>query len=230
MLVALRFPSHFIKIIMSCITSTSYSLVINGHPLEAFHARRGLRQGDPMSPLLFVLGMEYLSRILISESKSKSFIFHPQCKSTRLTHLCFADDLMLFCKADAGSFRVIATCIELFSRSSGLTATSSKSAIYLVGVNHATQLQLAHIVNFSLGNLPFRYLGVPLTSKRLSIRDCDQLVDKMTRTVRSWHAKHLSYAARLQLINSVLMGISTYWCQLFVLLKKVINHVNAICR
>ena len=230
MLVALRFPTHFIKIIMSCITSTSYSLVINGHPLKTFHARRGLRQGDPMSPLLFVLGIEYLSRILISASKSESFTFHPRCKSTRLTHICFADDLMLFCKADAGSVRVMATCIELFSQSSGLTANSSKSAIYIVGVNHSIQLQLAHIVNFSLGNIPFCYLGVPLTSKRLSIRDYDKLVDKLTRRIRSWHAKHLSYAARLQLINLVLMGISTCWCQLFVLPKKVINHINAICR
>lgn len=58
---------------------------------------------------------------------------------------------------------------------------------------------------------------MPLTSKRLSIRDCDQLVDKMTSRIRSWHVKHLSYAAR-------------NWCQMFVLIKKVINHINAICR
>ena len=104
----------------------------------------------------------------------------------------------------------MASCIELFSQSSGLTANTSKSAIYLVGVNHSAQMQLAHIVKFSLGEPPFCYLGVPLTSKRLSARDCDQLVDKMTSRIRSWHAEHLSYVARLQLVKSVLMGISTY--------------------
>ena len=137
MLVALRFPTHLIKIIMSCITSTSYSLLISGHPLEAFHARRVLRQGDPMSSLLFVLGIEYLSRILISASKFESFNYHPRCKSTKLTHLCFANDLMLFCKADARSLRVMTNCIELLSPSSGLTANSSKSAIYIASVNHS---------------------------------------------------------------------------------------------
>ena len=51
----------------------------------------------------------------------------------------------------------------------------------------------------------------------------------MTSKIRSWHAKYLSYVARLQLINSVLMSISTYWCHIFVFPKKVINHINAVC-
>lgn len=64
MMVALNFPHRFIKIVMSCVTSTQYSLVINGSPMDTFKAKRGVRQGDLLSPLLFVIGMEYLSRIL----------------------------------------------------------------------------------------------------------------------------------------------------------------------
>lgn len=124
----------------------------------------------------------------------------------------------------------MANCIELFSQSSRLNANISKSGIYLAGVNNSAQPQFGQIVKFSLGELPFRYLGVPLTFKRLSARDYDQLVDKMTSRIRSCHVKHLSYAARLQLVNSILVGISTYWCQIFVLPKKVINHINAVRR
>ena len=67
-------------------------------------------------------------------------------------------------------------------------------------------------------------------SKRLSIAECEQLADKMTKCICSWQCKHLSYATRLQLINSVLMGITSYWCQIFVIPKRVINIVNSICR
>lgn len=86
------------------------------------------------------------------------------------------------------------------------------------------------VVPLPLGKLPFRYLGIPLNSKRLSVDDCDQLVDKMTHRIRGWQVKHLSYAARLQLINSVLMVISTYWCQIFILPKMVVKKVNSIYR
>lgn len=114
--------------------------------------------------------------------------------------------LMLCYQANAGSLSVMANCIEPFSQSSGLTTNSSKSAMYIASDDHSIQLQLAHIVSCSLGDLPFIYLGVPLTSKRLSIRDCDQLVDKITSRNRSCNAKHLLYAACLRLINLVLMG------------------------
>ena len=83
---------------------------------------------------------------------------------------------------------------------------------------------------FTLGTLPFKYLGVPLSSKRLSIADYEKLADIMTKHINFRQAKYLSYAALLQLINSVLIGISSYWCQNFILPKRVINIVNSICR
>ena len=113
MLVALNFSLHFIHIIMACITSTSYMLMINGCPTPPFQAKRGLRQGDLLSPLLFVIGMEYLSRSL--KSVEDRYGFHPRCRRTKLTHLCFADDLMLFCKGDISLVRVLYECIQSFS-------------------------------------------------------------------------------------------------------------------
>ena len=228
MMVALNFPHKFIKIIMTCITSTSYVLMINGSPTNSFAAKQGLRQGDPLSPLQFVIGIEYMSRSL--KSFAGTFAFHPRCKTIKLTHLCFADDLMIFCKGDLSSVRIICDCIQGFSNTSGLHANSGKLAIYLAGVDSFIKEDLRSTSQFTLGTLPFKYLGVPLSSKRFSIADCEKLADMMIKRISSWQAKHLSYAARLQLINSVLMGISSYWCQIFILAKKVINIVNSICR
>ena len=79
-------------------------------------------------------------------------------------------------------------------------------------------------------DVPVKYLGMPLTSWRYSVTDCEYLVDKMTARIRVWYARNLSYTAWLQLVNSVLMSITNYWFQAVILPKKVIRQVNAICR
>ena len=79
MLIALNFLRKFTEIVMAYVTSTRYSLVINGSPLTIFQAKRGVRQRDPMSPLLFVIGMEYLLRTLNLASEEPKFKFHPRC-------------------------------------------------------------------------------------------------------------------------------------------------------
>lgn len=121
-------------------------------------------------------------------------------------------------------------CLTEFSATSGLHANWGKSAIHLARVDSSLKEEILSVSHFTLGSFPFRYLGVPLSSKRLSIAECEKLTDMKTKRISSWQAQHLSYTARLQLINSVLIGISSYWCQIFILPKRVINVVNSICR
>ncbi|XP_059309987.1 uncharacterized protein LOC132061139 [Lycium ferocissimum] len=99
MLHGFGFPIKFIQLVMLCVTTTKFSIKVNGNSHGYFEGRRGLRQGDPISPLLFVLVMEYLSRVLKKMGNLPNFRFHPMCKKMQLTHLTFADDLMKFCKA-----------------------------------------------------------------------------------------------------------------------------------
>ncbi|XP_056697506.1 uncharacterized protein [Spinacia oleracea] len=95
MLQALNFPEHFRKLIMVCLTSTKYTLLLNGSNHGYFAAKRGLRQGDPLSPLLFVICMDYLSRTMAYVGTLHNFKFHPRCSSMALNHLCFADDVLV---------------------------------------------------------------------------------------------------------------------------------------
>ena len=129
MLVALNFPPHFIKIFMTCISSTQYSLLVNDNPSTVLKAKRGFRQGDPLSPLLFVIGMEYLSRSLHLLAHNPDFYFHLRCRKLKLNHMCFADDLMLLCEGDLNSTKLIYNTLDLFAQTSGLCLNLSKFAI-----------------------------------------------------------------------------------------------------
>lgn len=89
-------PERFIKWIKLCITTPSFFVKVNGDLAGYFQSSRGLCQGCSLSPYLFVLCMNVMSLKIDKAAKDKKFKFHPRCKSLSLTHLCFADDLMVF--------------------------------------------------------------------------------------------------------------------------------------
>ncbi|KAL2904550.1 LINE-1 retrotransposable element ORF2 protein [Bienertia sinuspersici] len=229
-LLALGFPNIFTHWIMSCVRSAKYSIIINGYPHGYASFRRGLRQGDPMSPLLFVVCMEYLSRLLMKMTTDTKFKFHPRCKPMKLTHLCVADDLILCSKGDIESMRMMIKCFQAFSATSGLKANVSKTEFYTCGVPEEIVQQITHETGFKRGTLPFRYLGVPICSKKISVGHCEQLLEKITSRIKIWSLKNISYAGRMQLINAVLLSIHQYWAQVIVLPKTILKQVEAICR
>lgn len=119
----LGFPTKFISWVMTCVSTVSYSAFVNGELAERFSARRGLRQGDPMSPLLFVLVMEYLHRGLLKLRNCPDFNFHLRCQKLEVVHLCFADDLLLFAMGDVGSIMLLNDVLQGFSAATGLKPT-----------------------------------------------------------------------------------------------------------
>lgn len=88
----LGFPNQYIGWVMTCVTRVSYTVLVNGEPQKPFTAAKALRQGDPISPYLFAIAMEYLSRNLHGLKQKKVYKFHPKCGRLNITHLSFADD------------------------------------------------------------------------------------------------------------------------------------------
>nr|XP_009762494.1 PREDICTED: uncharacterized protein LOC104214512 [Nicotiana sylvestris] len=189
------------------------------------HSTRGL-----MPPYLFVIAIEYLQRELAQLAKNKNFKFHPRCKKLGTIHICFADDLLMFCKADITSTRLLQQTFLKFSNSSGLQANAEKSSIQLAGISDSTKQDIMQELGYTEGTMPFRYLGVPRASKKLSIIQCWPLVEKITQKINCWIAKLLSYAGRLQLIKLVPFGVQSYWAQIFQLPKKILKMIEAMCR
>ncbi|XP_074297059.1 uncharacterized protein LOC141627734 [Silene latifolia] len=180
MLGALNFPAQFIDLLMECVKSASYSLVLNGGIFGFFKGKKGLRQGDPLSPLLFTVAMEYLSRVLAFVSANMPFKFHPMCGKLKLTHLMFADDLLLFSKGDVGSIMILLRAFATFSKASGLQMSPPKTSAYFRGVPAWVKEEILLVSGFHEGELPFKYLGVPITAGRLNKDQGQVLVEKMS--------------------------------------------------
>ncbi|KAL0282884.1 UNVERIFIED_CONTAM: hypothetical protein Sradi_7248600 [Sesamum radiatum] len=176
------------------------------------------------SPLIFLYWWEIWSTLIRHRvQNAPQFQHHWKCKDIGLVTLCFADDVLLFCKAHIPSLKVLTDTLNEFASLSGLTVNPAKSQTILSRAVQQDRQQILESVGFQEGSLPVKYLGIPLTSSRLTISDCRPLLDKVDARLAGWHNQNLSYAGRLQLIKSVLSTLHTYWASVFILPKGVLK-------
>ena len=90
--------------------------------------------------------------------------------------------------------------------------------------------QIVHQLGYNKEELPFKYLGVPLSTKKMSVMQWYPLIDKIRARINSWTARKLSYAGRTQLVQTVLFGVQSYWAQLFIFPAKIIKLIESLCR
>ncbi|KAL2248481.1 UNVERIFIED_CONTAM: Retrovirus-related Pol polyprotein from type-2 retrotransposable element R2DM [Sesamum indicum] len=224
------FPPMFIDWIMECVCTSSFSVSLNGSLHGFFLGKKGLRQGDPMSPALFLLSMEYLSRMIKRKTSNSDFNYHPKCEKLKITHLLFADDLMLFSRGDLPSIHILMECLKVFRDASGLSVNTSKSCIFTAGIRNEELDEILARTAFVRGEMPIRYLGIPLAAQRLSVNNYSPLVDQIANCISKWKSKSLSYAGRLELVCSVIQGVECFWLQVFPLPAVVIEKIHHLCR
>ncbi|XP_022008470.1 uncharacterized protein LOC110907832 [Helianthus annuus] len=230
-LIEFGFHHRFVGWVMSCLSSVSYSVALNGNLYGFFKGEKGLRQGDPMSPYLFTIVMEVLNLMLQRKIRNcDSFKYHWRCEKVGLTHLCFADDLFIFCGPDLGTIDTIKGAVNEFSGVSGLIPNMHKSEIFFGNVEEGLKSVILNELPFKVGLFPMKYLGIPLSSKRLYQSDCKVLIDKVKNRISDWKVKFLSYAGRVQLIKSVLSSLTIYWSSLFILPCNVAEDIERLIR
>jgi hypothetical protein len=143
--------------------SGTSSVLLNGVPGKSFHCKRGVRQGDPLSPLLFVLAADLLQSI-INKAKQQGLLQLP------LTENCgqdfpivqYADDTLLILEACPRQLFFLRAVLNSFATSTGLKVNYLKSSMYPINVCPARLEILARTLNCQTGSMPFTYLGVPL--------------------------------------------------------------------
>nr|GEV06785.1 RNA-directed DNA polymerase, eukaryota, reverse transcriptase zinc-binding domain protein [Tanacetum cinerariifolium] len=196
-----------------------------------FKSSRGLRQVDLISPYLFTLVMKVLNLMIKRQiGNDKRFKFHSGCKALGLTHLCFADDLLLLCHGDLISACVLRRGLDEFSMCSGLYPSMEKSTSYLCNVPNDIKVQISLGMTFKESTLPIRYLGVPMMTRKLRNDDCWVLINNLKKKIFDWKNKYLSYAGKLHLIASVLSSLNVYWASMFVLPKNICTSIDRILK
>nr|XP_009617193.1 uncharacterized protein LOC104109567 [Nicotiana tomentosiformis]XP_016453371.1 PREDICTED: uncharacterized protein LOC107777757 [Nicotiana tabacum] len=174
--------------------------------------------------------MEYLTRVLKRMSDLPDFRHHPLCKATKLTHLIFADDSMVFCKGNLASITRVMEALNDFSAVTCLVENLEKSNIFLASMEEDEQARILQYTGFSKETLPIRYLGLPLSSMKWNKIECFQLVEKITAKIKQAYAKNFSYAGRLQVINAILFSIYNFWGAVSILPQSVLKEIDRKCR
>lgn len=113
-------PESYIGLISECLSTASFFVCVNGVSGGFFKSTKGIRQGDPLSPYLFVLSLECLSRLLLSRFDSGLIGYHPRMEQLKISHLMFVDDVMVFFNGTSNSLHGISECLDDFASWYGL--------------------------------------------------------------------------------------------------------------
>ncbi|KAL5566610.1 hypothetical protein UlMin_029774 [Ulmus minor] len=214
-----------------CISSANFSIMINGKPQGRFGASRGLRQGDPLSPFLFILVADILGRMMdkaVSIGEVKGFKVGKE--EVVVSHLQFADDTLFLLDPDQSNIQKVHTILNFFSMCSGLKINMNKSSLAGIHMEDEEVMALAAVVGCEKGSWPMKYLGLPLGGNPNSTEFWNPVVEKVGKRLDGWKKSFLSKGGRLTMIQSVLSSIPIYFMSLFklpngvaALLEKMIN-------
>eukprot|EP00253_Pinus_taeda_P035656 PITA_35656 len=228
---AFGFSQPWIKWVLELIKSTRYSILVNGTPSKPFKPTRGIRQGDPLSPFLFVILMEGLSR-LITKKKDEGQIrgLQPIRSCPATTHQQFVDDTMLHGTPTVKEAKAYKNILHLFSKASGMEINFSKSTIFFFNTHLAVQAHLSRLLGFRIGSLPSRYLGGPLTLKPWQKVHWEKILASLERRCKHWTNRVLNFTGRLVLTKAILQAIPQYMLSILPAPKGVLDQIRCIQR
>ncbi|XP_050238477.2 uncharacterized protein LOC126687968 [Mercurialis annua] len=231
-LVDARLPNNLVTLIMHCVSSSHMNLLWNGSISEEFKPSRGIRQGDPLSPYLFVLCMERLSHRICSAVHNGDWApIKLNRTGPNLSHLFFADDLILFGQATEDQSHTVNAILEEFSLSSGLRVSLNKTQIFFsANVEFQKAEQISNLLGFQRAHDLGKYLGVPLLHSRVTKETYAFIVNKIKHKLSGWNSSLLSLAGRLSLAKSVLMSIPGYAMQTTSLPNGLCDQIDRLVR
>ncbi|GKB78739.1 RNA-directed DNA polymerase, eukaryota [Tanacetum coccineum] len=167
------------------LNSSMASILVNGSPTKEFQFHRGLKQGDPLAPYLFIIIMESLHLSFSRVIESGIFTGIKIDSSTTLSHLFYADDAVFIGEWSRGNLTGIMHTLRCFALLSGLSINPKKSQLLGVGIPESQVLEAATLIGCSVLHTPFKYLGIMVGENMSSIRAWDETVNKLKMSLSS---------------------------------------------
>jgi hypothetical protein len=212
--------------IQAILNSGNSSVLLNGVPGKTIHCRRGVRQGDPLSPLLFVLAADLLQAVLNKAREQGLFNLPiPLRHTTDFPVIQYADDTLIIMEACSRQLWALKALLHSFGESTGLKVNYSKSFIVPINTSEQKMQHLARTFSCEVGSLPFTYLGLPLSLTKPRVVDFTPLVSRCERRLAATSA-FLNQAGRLEVTNSIFSALPTFCMSTFLLQQTVIQQID----
>ena len=221
----LGFPSRWQDWIAALLFTSSTRFLLNGIPNAPIKHGRGLRQGDPLSPLLFVIAMDPLQKLL-DLATEKGHLSRLRGRTTQIRASMYADDTAIFVKPTREDILAMAELLTLFGEASGLKTNFQKSKIIPIRCEGLNLNEILAGSPTEISCFPTKYLGLPLTHQRLRRVDFQPLVDKTVSKLTAWNGRQINPVGRSTLVKAVLTSQAVYFLTSLRAPKETIKDID----
>jgi hypothetical protein len=222
------FCAKWIEWIRVCVFAGNLSVLVNGSPTGEINIQRGLKQGDPLAPFLFLLVVEGFSGVMRRAVDLELFRgFSVGSNPMVISHLQYADDTLCIGEASVENLWALKAILRGFELASGLKVNFWKSCLIGINVAPSFMVPACTFLNCRQGSIPFKYLGLPIGANPRNELTWAPLLEQLRKRLFSWRNKHISFGGRIVLINAVLNAIPIFYLSYLklpnIVWKKVVR-------